>query len=362
MEFRLDTALGKALVVEKQTPYDFAGGAPDGSAKPLDTTELPDGRHAVLAGVTLQDGVEVGVYSTFTVANGHPTTPPPTTPTTPPTSSTPKPTVTPPTTPKPTTPSTPTSTPTAPPGGGCPGYPNPACTGVPAGTSLTTIQGDLKVTKANEVVDGKRITGRLIIAANGVTVRNSEIYHGITGDPGGHTYPYKVSDTTVGPPSGCDGGVAVGMSEYTATRVHIHNFGDGFRDSGDNILIEESFIKLCSNPGDHSDGVQGYKGGKNVVVRHTTIDQREAQSVTSPVFFADESAGAKLENNLLAGGGYTVRLYGTGYTFKGNKVVQGSWNFGPVASDCGGIDWADNQLVTIDSSYQLKSTVGTLSC
>jgi hypothetical protein len=347
--FRLDDALGAARVTEKSAPFDFAGGAQDGSANPLDTASLPNGPHVILAEVTAADGTVSGIYARFTVSNGaSPTST--TSSTTPPATSTTRPTTQPPTS------TTPPSTKP------CAGYPTPACTGAPAGVKLETVNGDLTASTPGQVIDGKRITGRVIVAANDVTIRNSEVYGGITGYASGKLSRFTVSDTTVGAPTGCNGGEAVGSSRYTATRLHVRNFGDGFRDSGDDILIQDSYVKLCSNPGDHSDGVQGYKGGKNVVVRHNTIDQRDAKDVTSPVFFADESAGAVLENNLLAGGGYTVRLHGSGFTFTGNQVVKDSWRFGPVNSDCPGVKWADNRLVVVDADYRVTSVAGPLNC
>lgn len=60
---------GKALLTEKVTPFDFAGTAPDMTAKPFDTTTLADGQHAVTAAIDRVDGSTTVVHSTFTVAN-----------------------------------------------------------------------------------------------------------------------------------------------------------------------------------------------------------------------------------------------------------------------------------------------------
>lgn len=58
--FRLDdTKREKApLLTELEYPYDFAGGNWDatGSAKPFDTTKLAEGRHSILADVTMNNG------------------------------------------------------------------------------------------------------------------------------------------------------------------------------------------------------------------------------------------------------------------------------------------------------------------
>jgi hypothetical protein len=43
-------------------------------------------------------------------------------------------------------------------------------------------------------------------------------------------------------------------------------------------------------------------------------------------------------------------------------MVDKSWVYGPVESDCGAIQWSDNALVTIDGNYNVTSTVGALTC
>ena len=56
---------------------------------------------------------------------------------------------------------------------------------------------------------------------------------------------------------------------------------EGPRVAGSNILIEDNLIgSMCSNSGDHADGIQGYGGGTNIVIRHNTIDLRTAKDVT----------------------------------------------------------------------------------
>jgi hypothetical protein len=142
----------------------------------------------------------------------------------------------------------------------------------------------------------------------------------------------------------------------------VRGFSDGFRDSGDNILIQDSFVLLCSAGDDHSDGLQGYRGGSNVVIRHTTIDQREVDDPTAPIFISDGSDGIVAENNLLAGGSYTLRMYGDGFVAKGNRIVDDSWMFGPADNDCGGIEWSDNKIVRIDKNYKVTKVVRTLGC
>lgn len=245
-----------------------------------------------------------------------------------------------------------------------PAYPNPNCTGVPSGTSLTTINGDYTA-GAGEVIEGKRITGKLEISGSGVVVRKSEIYGEIKNYS---TQSFTVEDSTIGPPSGCPGEAAIGNNNYTLRRVELRNFGEGPRvEHGGNVFIYDSFFKLCDPGGDaHSDGMQGYIAGGNVKVNHNTFDQRSVAEarVTAPIFWSDDSAGGmEYTNNLVAGGGYTIRIHsGSGHTVTGNKIVNNSWYFGPVSSNCDGINWNSNQLVQIDSNYEVTSVVSALNC
>jgi hypothetical protein len=269
-------------------------------------------------------------------------------------------------------------------------YPTPSTTGVPAGTTLTTLAPDgytdgvpYYVVGPGEVINAKHFEGNLVISGNGAQVKNSEIYGNIT-NGSGH-YSFSVTDTTIGEPESsgfCNGNPAILFDNYTALRVRIRSFSDAFRATTDdgsstnsNISIKDSFAKLCSNTGDHSDGFQGWHGGGNVLIQHNTIDQRglAAGTVTAPIFNSDNSRGIVVKDNLLAGGSYTIRVdtddIGTTSTVQDNKVVDGAWVTGPVhgegptgGSSCPYITWSGNSLVTIDSSYAITSTVGPLAC
>jgi hypothetical protein len=251
-----------------------------------------------------------------------------------------------------------------------PKYPTPACTGVPPGTALTTVNGDLTAGTNGQVIDGKLITGSLWIAANNVVVKNSRIYGAILNTNG---ESYTVSDSEIGPLSGCNGNVAMVYENNTATRLHIHNFSDGPRVSGNNVTVQDSFINVCSNPGDHADGIQGYIGGTNVLVSHNTIDERGATAVTAPVFFADNSQSARVKNNLLAGGGYSLRLHDDftpdhgPWEATGNRIVNAAWLYGPALTtntECSAatMSWSDNRLVTIDANYNVLTTGAQVNC
>jgi hypothetical protein len=265
------------------------------------------------------------------------------------------------TTPPPTTPPT-TGTSKCP----LPKYPSDSCTGVPAGTALTTINGDYTA-KAGEVVDGKRVTGSIYVSGNGVVIRNSEILGKVdnNSNAGGARPSFTIEDSTIGPAAcGSISDGVVGVANYTAKRLRIKNQPDGFRIAGSNVLIEDSYVTVCSkNPDDHSDGIQVYgaANGVNITIRHNTIDQRSVTNgaATAPIFVptdADRQGNngvtVTVADNVVAGGGYPLRIYGTlpltAYV-TGNKVVNNSWTYGPVDVTCDKIkSWSGNAVVAYD--------------
>jgi hypothetical protein len=250
---------------------------------------------------------------------------------------------------------------------GLPAYPTEACTGVPEGTSLTTHEGDLVVTTAGQVVDGLRVTGGIEVRAEGVVIRNSEVRGPVRNDVDGRRYRFTIEDSTVGTTSGCSswGNGAVGVSNYTARRVQVAGFPDGFRVAGSDTVIEHSMVTLCSsNPEDHSDGIQAYgaAGATNIVIHHNTIDQRAVTNgaATSPIFVpndgerqGNQGLTVTVTDNLIAGGGFSLRVFGhlpfSAPAVTGNKVVDGTWSYGPVDVSCDRIgDWSGNATVTYD--------------
>ncbi|MER5419726.1 DUF4082 domain-containing protein [Streptosporangium roseum] len=281
----------------------------------------------------------------------------------------PKPTPTP--TPKPTLSPRPSLTPIPDDGGSsCAGHPTPACTGVPAGTRLSrsTLNEDgaaYRVTKSGAVLDGVHIPGDLLIHADGVTVKNSQIDGSVINADGPRTYRFTITDSTVGPAQGCQTLPGIGQDKYTALRVHVRNHGDGFRASGDDVVIRDSYANLCSNPGDHSDGIQTYNTGRGLVFDHNTIDQRQAKDVTAPIFLVDKQiVDAVVTDNLVMGGTYSIQLKNArgNLVVRDNMLVDKSWIYGPVEADCKAIDWAGNSLVKINQNYRITSVVGPLEC
>ncbi len=259
-------------------------------------------------------------------------------------------------------------------------YPTKSNTGVPAGTVLTPVSGDQVITTANTVISGKKISGNVDVRAPGVVIRNSEISGIVVNDNNANHYAFTIENSTVGPANSCSswGNGAIGTKNYTAKNVLVRGFGDGFRIAGGNVLIQDSYIELCTtNPDAHSDGIQAYgaANGKNIVIDHNVIDQRNVLdgTATAPLFIPNDGANqgnqgveVTVTNNVLAGGGFSLRVYGdlpwSAPSISGNKIVDGTWAYGPLDITCSKIaTFEGNAVVRYDfAAGEILSEVRSL--
>jgi hypothetical protein len=260
-----------------------------------------------------------------------------------------------------------------------PAYPKPSCTGMPASVSLAkVVTGDYEARTPGEVIDGWHITGSLTIMASNVTIRNSMIDGTVDNEVGTtHYLPFTISDTTIGPANGCIGSPGLGEDGFTATRIYIRGHDDGFRMSGNNIRITDSYAKLCYLPpelappdGSHSDGIQAYcpnSACSGLVFNHNTIDARDVPATFMINLDDPLVSGISASDNLLMGGAYVIVTEwrsGANWTLTNNRVVDKSWAYGPASTEgtCSHQTWSGNSIVTIDSDYNVTSTVKTLDC
>jgi hypothetical protein len=249
-----------------------------------------------------------------------------------------------------------------------PAYPTATCTGVPAGwRPRVTHTGSLTISRAGTVIEDYLVTGSIMVQAPDVTIRRTRLYGTIDNFVGPEVYGgLLIEDTEVVNPPGEEFSTnhlyAFGVGGYTCRRCKVVNRLEGFRVGGASaggagpVVIEDSFIQLAVPPGlcqsedPHGDGIQAYDG-PFVTIRHNTIDQRRDHCPTAPIFVPDQgNAGATVENNVVAGGSYSLRLTG-GYfpSVRGNKIVDGTPNYGPFEVTCSKIGaWADNSMVTVD--------------
>ena len=244
-----------------------------------------------------------------------------------------------------------------------PSWPGPQSTGVPAGTTLTPLDGATTLLATpGEVVDGKDVSGCLTITAGNVTLRRFRV-RGCAREPvisvGYGLTGVVIEDCEI------DGGrlnpnaSAVGYEGYTIRRCDIHGTGSGLHMTN-NVVIEDNWVHdLYEGADSHNDAVLT-NGGRNLVVRHNTLENPHTQTAVVALYGDVEPVvDVVIEDNLLEGGGYTV--YGgsvagkphsagaSGIRFTGNRFGRRFFpeggRYGPVSGfDPGrpGNVWAGN--------------------
>jgi hypothetical protein len=226
------------------------------------------------------------------------------------------------------------------------GFPDATNTG--ANCASLAPSGPITVAADGTVVEGKNISGSIIIQASNVTIRNDCV-------TSGDIYPVRlisgsnltVEDTTItGTGGGCSRAVEPAGGSTMMNRLNISGCEDGV-EMYDNDTLQNSYIHdLAFTGGSHNDGVQ-QNGGSNDVVRHNTIFNPDNQ--TSCVNFTTDFgaiSGVTITGNLLNGGNYTVysRSGGngdpTGVSVTGNHF-GGADVFGLLSAD-GSVAWSGN--------------------
>jgi len=206
------------------------------------------------------------------------------------------------------------------------GYPDASNTGaagtltpVPAGASSGPgwhwdTRGWVTIDGAGAVFDGYAVNGDVDIAAANVTVSNSKVIGG--GEFGValiHTTNATITHCTIAGTNASSGrvnaavkdvyGDSTGM-EITGNNIYWFSTGVQFNNGliADNYIHDPGFIT-----GDHNNGTTSNAGSPNLLtIRHNTIfnpGQTDAVSL-----FEDFGAqhNALVDNNLLAGGSYTI--------------------------------------------------------
>lgn len=193
-----------------------------------------------------------------------------------------------------------------------PAYPDESCTGVPAGTQLTAVTGDLTIDTPNTVIDGKDIQGCVEVNAPGVVIRRSKITCTSFLAVASHKASYTgtgvlLEDVEISCAN--NPGTAVGDFNVTVRRANIHSCENGFDVDGE-ITVEDSYLHdLYNNPqiDTHTDGLQITPVGANIVIRHNTIYMGDGNAaIITPRVSAGVVDNVLIEDNLMAGGGYTL--------------------------------------------------------
>ena len=197
------------------------------------------------------------------------------------------------------------------------GWPGPRNTGYPPATVLKPTSGRT-ITVDNTVIDGEKITGGLLIAAKNVTVRNSWIISNfcpgtcangtgvINVQPGGSAIIYN---NTLDGSNATHAGIWHQGNTVEAYNNNISHTNDGLWawDSAsffyhDNYLHD--FTTLASNG--HIDGFQT-EGASLGAIRHNTFAVTQNQNSNVAIWDSRrDSNNITVENNLMAGGGFSV--------------------------------------------------------
>lgn len=212
-------------------------------------------------------------------------------------------------------------------------WPDGSNTG-PHGT-LTVINGNWSSDFDGQTLSNVDVRGIVTITHDNVTISNCHVQGLAIDGPVIRVYGKNalIRDCDIGTSSGWAGGSAVGDGGFTLLRVNIHNTSDGVRCDG--CTISDSWIHdLYVNGADHNDGVQRYAGAGTDVIRHNRIEAPPWQNAA--IFYADNWQGTlTLDNNLLSGGGYTLRIHESGSaTVTNNTIVVGSYSAGPTNFAC----------------------------
>ncbi len=301
VEFFLDDVSQR---IERERPYDFAGGAPDGSANAY----LPpagDGTHRIRARVTTTRRVSV-VEAQFSTGGTGTTTPPP--PSLPDAGSS--------------TPDAGTSTPVD---AGTPPPPPPppssgscdtsGAIGLQATPGVKSPVGSLTrmgaVTLSGQTLTGVYITG----AVRGYgTIRDSVIAANVfVAVSSSGSAPLILEDVTVGLEGQKMGDLGVsadGSGGIQMRRVRIVGYADCLRNGP--MLFENSWCSTTQQTStDHNDGYQAYLCRQAQVTIRCSVIENLTSSVTAGIFHADGSqVDFTIENSrIAASGSYCVRLH-----------------------------------------------------
>lgn len=211
------------------------------------------------------------------------------------------------------------------------GYPDASNTGVtvPDG-SLTTYNGGVDLTTNGQVFQNAIVNGHLAILANNVTVKNVRVINSGEdfGIGLGHTQNATITDSEVLSPAG-QMRLVVGIKDIygdaTGTqilRTEITRTGTGIQ-THEGLIADNYVHEMAMEPGDHINGTTSNGSTVPMTIRHNTILNAFAQTDAISLFqdFGCE-ANRTIENNLLAGGGYTVYGGDGGYCTSHDIVIR----------------------------------------
>ena len=214
------------------------------------------------------------------------------------------------------------------------GFPNASTTGPTSGLTATT---RTSYAVAGETVSGVAITGCVEVHAPGVTFRNVSFnVQGCFWGVRNFSTGLSVVDSAI--TCGGTNGTAFGSSDLSLLRVEISRCENGLNVAG-RVGVIDSWIHDMNggNGGAHTDGAQFNQGASDITFRHNTINVGPQNGATSAIIAWNEgnpqNARVMIENNLLAGGTYTLycpRQNSTDFRVRNNRF--GTYEYGSTDS------------------------------
>ena len=210
------------------------------------------------------------------------------------------------------------------------GYPDAVSAG--AHGTLAAYTGPTTITTAGTVIHDVAIASCLVVNAPNVVFRNVSIacngqpYVVDNGVVRGGTDAYDTGVTSFDHVTLIctgHGGTAIGEARIVAVAVDITACENGFDIDTDITLTDSYLHDLLLDSSAHTDGVQVWPGGNNIVYRHNTV---LAQGDTSAFITGGSNAVYTIVDNLLDGGAYSVYCSGNHGVLTGNR-------FGPIGAD-----------------------------
>jgi hypothetical protein len=205
-----------------------------------------------------------------------------------------------------------------------PGFPDASNTGVPPGTTLTP-SGGLTISTAGAVIDGRDISGQVIVNAPNVTIRDSRIRSNAMWVVDNNSTGLVVEDSEIinRPVSGqpnCHNGI--GNSNFTVRRTEITGCENAMNiDNPGNVTFVDNYVHDLDIEGPsyvwgndpHTDGIQIGQAASNLVIRHNWIDPSPGSGVTAGIIMytgsGTQNSNAWIEDNYIDGRGASYAIY-----------------------------------------------------
>ncbi len=211
------------------------------------------------------------------------------------------------------------------------GFPDGTNTGVPKGMTMLSVPGQVssgpgwafdaahgvvEVTGSNVALSGLYIPYNLDISGSDVTIKDSRVVTaGNFGISLRHTTGVTIEDSTIGGSNAATGRVGVAITDVYGDSAGIVIENDNISDFKTAVQVSTGTVtgNYIHDPGyvtgDHTNGIFDTGSVQPLTIDHNTIlnsnGQTDAVSLDATIG-GQTIANKTVENNLLAGGGYTI--------------------------------------------------------